>query len=210
MRSKLIILKFIRFCFSLPYTEKIEFISWWHRDFESPAPHYVKMRVLDSAVNVDVWIETGTFMGRTTDFLRQNSSLVVSIEPDEELAANATQLFKRYPNVRIVKGLSEDELERILSELRFKGGHIAFWLDGHFSGGTTHLGPIETPIQKELEIIAQNLQYFNEVSVFIDDFRCFANRETDYPSTDVLAFWAAKNNMPWSVQHDIFIARKEV
>jgi hypothetical protein len=207
MRSKLLILKFIGFCISLPYTEKMEFVSWWHRNFESPAPHYIKMRILDSAVNVDVWIETGTFMGRTTDFLRKNGSLVISIEPNEKLAAGATQLFEPYPNVRIVKGLSENELEKVLFDIRPKGGHVAFWLDGHFSGGTTYLGPTETPIEKELEIIARNLHHFNVVSVFIDDFRCFANRETDYPSTEVLSSWAKKNDMSWSVQHDIFIAR---
>lgn len=207
MRSSFLMLKFIAFCFSLPFAEKMEFVSWWRRNFESPAPHFIKMRILDSAVNVDIWIETGTFMGRTTNFLRKNSSLVISIEPSEKLAANATQLFEPYSNVRIVEGLSENVLDKILCEVRSKRGHIAFWLDGHFSGGTTHLGPIETPIQKELEIIAQNLQYFEEVSVFIDDFRCFAKRETDYPSTDVLSAWARENGMSWSVEHDIFIAR---
>ena len=154
-----------------------------------------------------MWIETGTYMGRTTDFLRRIGTSVVSIEASKELASKAKYLFERHSNVQIVHGLSEDELEKILDGLGSEVRRIAFWLDGHFSGGPTHLGPVETPIQKELEIISRKLERFDEVSVFIDDFRCFVNQETDYPGTEILSCWAKENNLSWSVEHDIFIAR---
>lgn len=207
MRSKLAILKFIPFYFSLELADKMEFVAWWRRNFVSPAPQFIKMRILQSAKNVDVWIETGTYMGRTTDFLRRIGSSVVSIEASKELASKAEYLFERHSNVHIVHGLSEDELEKILDGLGSEVHRIAFWLDGHFSGGPTHLGPVETPIQKELEIISRKLERFDEVSVFIDDFRCFVNQETDYPGTEILSCWAKENNLSWSVEHDIFIAR---
>lgn len=207
MRSKLAILKFIPFYFSLELADKMEFVAWWRRNFVSPAPQFIKMRILQSAKNVDVWIETGTYMGRTTDFLRQIGSSVVSIEASKELALKAERLFERHTNVQIVYGLSEDELEKILEGLGSEVRRIAFWLDGHFSGGPTHLGPVETPIQKELEIISRKLKRFDEVSVFIDDFRCFVKQETDYPGTEILSCWARENNLSWSVEHDIFIAR---
>lgn len=207
MRSRLAILKFIPFYFSLELADKMEFVAWWRRDFVSPAPQFIKMRILQSAKNVDVWIETGTYMGRTTDFLRRIGSSVVSIEASKELASKAEYLFERHSNVQIVHGLSEDELEKILDGLGSEVRRIAFWLDGHFSGGPTHLGPVETPIQKELEIISRKLKRFDEVSLFIDDFRCFVNQETDYPGTEILSCWAKENNLSWSVEHDIFIAR---
>jgi DNA helicase HerA-like ATPase len=207
MRSKLAILKFIPFYFSLELADKMEFVAWWRRNFVSPAPQFIKMRILQSAKNVDVWIETGTYMGRTTDFLRQIGSSVVSIEASKELALKAERLFERHTNVQIVYGLSEDELEKILEGLGSEVRRIAFWLDGHFSGGPTHLGPVETPIQKELEIISRKLKRFDEVSLFIDDFRCFVKQETDYPGTEILSCWARENNLSWSVEHDIFIAR---
>ena len=53
----------------------------------SPVPHFIKMRILKSAKNVDVWIETGTYMGLTTDFLHRIGSSVVSIEASKELAS---------------------------------------------------------------------------------------------------------------------------
>ena len=207
MRSRLAILKFIPFYFSLELADKMEFVAWWRRNFVSPAPHFIKMRILQSAKNVDVWIETGTYMGRTTDFLRRVGSSVVSIEASKELASKAESLFKQQTNVRIVYGLSEDELERILDGLGSDVRRIAFWLDGHYSGGPTHLGRVETPIQIELEIISRKLKCFDEVTVFIDDFRCFVNQETDYPGTEILSCWAKDNNLSWSVEHDIFIAR---
>ncbi len=206
MRSKLAILKFIPFYFSLELADKMEFVAWWRRNFMSPAPQFIKMRILQSAKNVDLWIETGTYMGRTTDFLRRIGSAVVSIEASEELASKAQHLFQEHSNVRIVSGLSEDELEKILDGLGSDVRRLAFWLDGHFSGGPTHLGPVETPIQKELEIIGQRLKHFDEVTVFIDDFRCFVNKDTDYPGTEILSCWAKDNNLSWSVEHDIFIA----
>jgi len=203
----LAILKFIAFYFSLQFADKMEFVAWWRRGFASPAPHFLKMRILGSAKNVDMWIETGTYMGRTTDFLRKSGSLVISIEPSRELAAKAERLFESNANVRIVTGLSEYELENIIDGLGSEIRTIAFWLDGHFSGGPTHLGPIETPIQKELEIISRRLKNFDEVTIFVDDFRCFVTQETDYPTTDVLSSWAREHDLSWSVEHDIFIVR---
>jgi len=207
MRNRLALLKFMYFYFSLDFANKMEFLAWWRRGFQSPAPHFVKMRVLSSASKVDAWVETGTYMGRTTGFLQKSGSRVVSIEPSEGLAKKAKDVFESASNVLIVTGLSEFELEKIIDGFDPEIRKIAFWLDGHFSGGPTHLGPVETPIQRELEIIAEKLHKFEKVTIFIDDFRCFVNQEKDYPSTNMLSSWASDNNLSWSVEHDIFIAR---
>jgi hypothetical protein len=166
------------------------------------------MSILETVKNVDVWVETGTYMGQTTEVLARNTSRVISIEPSPELAKKAKMLFAQNLNVQIVNGLSENELPSILETLPSDSLSIAFWLDGHYSEGPTHLGPIETPIVQELRIIEAHLQNFLEVTIFIDDFRCFVNRQTDYPQTSFLSTWADGNGMSWSVEHDIFIARK--
>ena len=208
MRSRFAILKFIYFYVSLPSASKVEYVGWWKRDFKSPAPHFVKMSILETAKSVDVWVETGTYMGQTTEVLARNNSRVISIEPSPELAKRAEVLFAQSQNVQIVNGLSEIELPSVLEALPSDTFNIAFWLDGHYSEGPTHLGPIETPIVQELRAIEAHLQKFQEVTIFIDDFRCFVNRQTDYPQTSFLSVWADSNGMSWSVEHDIFIARK--
>ena len=208
MRSRFAILKFILFYISLSPANKVEYVGWWKRSFSSPAPHFVKMRILETAKKVDVWVETGTYMGQTTELLSRNTSRVISIEPSRELAKRAAKLLAHNQNVRIVNGLSENELPIILEDLPSESLNVAFWLDGHYSEGPTHLGPVETPIVEELRVIAAQLQKFQEVVVFIDDFRCFVNEQTDYPSTSFLSTWADSNGMSWSVEHDIFIARK--
>jgi hypothetical protein len=210
MLARLNVLKFVWFYLFMPFSSQVEFFAWWKRDFRSPAPHSVKMSILGTAKDVHVWVETGTFMGRTTKILAQNSSRVISIEPSTELAARAAKLFVNSRNIEIVNGLSEVELEPILETLPASSLNIAFWLDGHYSEGITHLGPIETPIIQELKIITSKLQKFHNVTVFIDDFRCFVSQQKDYPATSFLSEWATSNNLKWSVEHDIFIARKSM
>ena len=75
-------------------------------------------------------------------------------------------LKKSYPNVEILKGLSEEVLPSLLPRL---SGDINFWLDGHYSGGITGCGTNEFPIMEELESILQwNVK--KEV-IYIDDLR---------------------------------------
>lgn len=86
---------------------------------------------------------------------------------------------------------------------------INFWLDGHYSEGITHRGPVDTPIIKELEIISDFMDKFFSVNIFIDDFRLFVNQSTDYPSAFFLCNWADIHDATWTVKHDIFIVRKK-
>ena len=88
-------------------------------------------------------------------------------------------------------------------------GDVAFWLDGHFSAGATFEGDIDTPILGELSAIKENLHRFSQVSIFVDDFRCFdpSNSEfSDYPERKVLVDWATDSGLSWTVEHDIFVA----
>jgi hypothetical protein len=181
--------------------------KWFRAKFRGPAPHYVKMNFLSLAKGVDVWIETGTYLGQTARRLSMMGGRVISIEPSLELSKNARDRLSTFNNIDIVNALSEDVLEETLSSFETsKENHIAFWLDGHFSEGNTFQGPVETPIESELEIISSHLTKFIGVWVFVDDFRCFVNAETDYPAPSVLVDWAKRNNLNWTVENDIFLA----
>lgn len=179
--------------------------------FSPPAPQYVKKSVLlRNAFPNSIWIETGTYLGHTTKQLSKHGSFVYSIEPEPILQANAAALFKSYPNVEILKGLSEEVLPSLLPRL---SGDINFWLDGHYSAGITHKGPKDTPIREELVCISRNLHRFNRVCVMIDDIRCFypeLNVYKSYPSINMLVNWANQNSLSWHIEHDIFVIKSKL
>ena len=182
-------------------------IKWIRSYFRGPSPHFVKMNFLNLARDVDVWIETGTYLGQTTRKLSAMASTVISIEPSTELATSAANRLSFLPNIQIINALSEDVLEETISSIEAQEAkRVAFWLDGHFSEGNTFLGPLETPIEAELNIISSHIQNFEFIWVFIDDFRCFVQENKDYPAPSTLVDWAIRSRLNWTVENDIFLA----
>jgi len=187
-----------------------EQLRWAKGGFSVPAPGWVKRGCLTRHGFKDAtWIETGTFWGETTNFLSKTAKRVVSIEPQPELFKKAQQRFAEVKNVEIINGLSEDVFPVLLPTV---SGRVNFWLDGHYSAGPTHLGPQETPIVDELKSISDNMKNFEGVCVMIDDLRLFGNtasglHDPAYPDIDVLVNWARANNLPWTIEQDIFIAK---
>ncbi len=132
---------------------------------------------------------------------------MISIEPSEHLASNAASRLSYLPNIRIINALSENVLGETISSVKHsKAKRIAFWLDGHFSEGNTFLGPRETPIETELNLISSYLESFECIWVFVDDFRCFVQGSKDYPAPSILVDWAVQNKLNWTVENDIFLA----
>ena len=182
---------------------------WRSKQYQVPAPIRVKWAVLQAyGMPEGTWIETGTFFGDTTEFLARKASHIYSIEPSPILAERARRRFVSKPNVTVLEGLSEDHFARTLEEL---SGTVSLWLDGHYSGGPTHKGPVETPIISELEAVKETLQRFSRLAVCVDDFRCFAGRNSGdpaYPTRSWLVEWAERCDLDWTVEHDIFVACK--
>lgn len=174
-----------------------------------PAPTSVKWGVLYRWGKPDgTWIETGTHLGHTTEFLATRAKYVFSIEPDPEMASGARERFLSISNVTIINGLSEDHIGEILDSV---SGPVSLWLDGHFSGPGTHQGPIDTPIQQELEAVRNRLHKFEEISILVDDVRCFDPARPEfasYPNRTWLVNWADECKLNWHIEHDIFIATK--
>jgi len=189
-------------------TRLSEIKDWERRMFSAPSPTYIKRSILRRNGNpFSIWVETGTFQGDTTQFLADTAKVVHSIEPEPTLFKLAAERFKSTPNVQLHFGLSENVLPDLLQELT---GDVNFWLDGHYSGGITHKGPIETPIVQELETIERYREHFAPLSVMIDDIRCFhphIQEFSSYPDLEFIVDWARKNSLKWHIEHDIFVAK---
>lgn len=183
--------------------------SWAKVAFSAPSPHFIKQACLirNSFPNA-IWVETGTYLGQTTEILSKNASHVYSIEPEPTLFKNAKKYFSNTKNVEILNGTSENIFPTLLPKIN---GDVNFWLDGHYSAGITFKGKQDTPILDELKAISNNINHFNNVCVLVDDVRCFnplLPEYSTYPSLDVLVDWAQKNGLNWHIEHDIFVAKK--
>jgi hypothetical protein len=185
-------------------------LTWHQRNYDVPSPSLIKQRVLlRNAIPAGIWVETGTYLGDTTHFLAKRFGKVISIEPEPSLFAQAKKRFSRTPQVEIINGSSETVFPGLLPKL---SGNINFWLDGHYSGGTTwatYKGSSDTPITMELSQIEQNLGKFKKVAVLVDDVRCFQSSDptSGYPTIDFLVDWARRTGLNWHIEHDIFVAK---
>jgi len=184
-----------------------EFIQFFKRNFDAPYPTFIKRKTLISHAILDgSWIETGTYMGSTTQFLAKRYPKVTTIEPSEYFFKFSESRLKRNRNVVTLFGSSEDHFEYALIGEQID---VNIWLDGHFSEGGTFLGESVSPIVHELEIIARHKSKFMSIRVFIDDVRLFQRdelRATGYPPFVFLLDWAQRNGFVWEIQNDIFIA----
>ena len=191
--------------------QKLQDLSdWKDRAYAAPSPHFIKQAcLLRNGITAATWVETGTYLGLTTELLSKHAQKVYSIEPEPSLFANAENKFRNHPNVSLLRGTSEDVFPTLLPKLH---GPINFWLDGHYSGGTTFQGAQDTPIIEELNCIGKHLSHLEKVVILVDDIRCFEppsnGKPSAYPPLDFLVAWAKENGFTWHIEHDIFIAKR--
>jgi len=171
-----------------------------------PPPHAYKIAtVLNYARRFDIptFIETGTYLGDMVEATRRHFDHVWSIELGDDLYDAASRRFRAWPTVTIVHGNSAIALAEILAGL---SGPCLFWLDGHFSGGITARGLLDTPIIAELDSVLQR-SGLDDV-LLIDDARLFG--QGDYPTLDRLATMLAEHRRGWrfEVRGDIIRAHR--
>ncbi len=189
--------------------KKDQFKKWEERKFAPPSPNFIKKECLmRNGFPESTWIETGTYLGETTEFISMNSRQVYSIEPEPLLFENAKKKLENIKNIEIINGTSEEVMPLLLSKI---SGNVNFWLDGHYSAGVTFKGEKDTPILDELNCIGENLARFGKVCIMIDDVRCFnpmIDEYSSYPALDVLVDWAKIHKLNWHIEHDIFVIKK--
>ena len=127
------------------------------------------LNFLNSAFDIDVFIESGTCAGDTTEKASRIFNEVYSIELSHDYYSKALNRFKNHKNITLYCGDSPEVLSVLLPLVQ---GKICFFLDGHFSGGTTACSINgTTPILAELKAI-KNSNIDNAI-IMIDDIRLF-------------------------------------
>lgn len=128
-----------------------------------------------------VFVETGTYFGDTTAVMAQRGHRVHTIELSPEIHRAAAARFAGDPRVTCLLGDSAALLPGIVEQLEEPA---LFWLDGHYSGGPTAKGGLDTPIMAELECLKrarrEKAGVIDRSAIFIDDTREFGSG--DYPT----------------------------
>jgi hypothetical protein len=129
----------------------------------------------------EIFIETGTYKGRMVYAIQPYVKNIYSIELNPTLCNKARKRFAGYQHIHIIQGQSGDILSSLLINI---DKPVLFWLDAHYSAGSTAKGNLETPIMQEIETIL-NHPKANEHVILIDDARCFTG-QNDYPTLKTL------------------------
>src|ERR1041385_1260114 len=177
--------------------------AWEKQGRPSPPPHIIKeelIRDYAKSFNTPILIETGTYLGDMVHAMRKSFTRIISFELDPTLAAQAQQRFANDNHIEIMQGDSGKLLGDYLKKIN---DPCLFWLDGHYSGGITAKGSLETPIKNELTAILSHP--VDGHVILIDDARCFTG-ENDYPTLDELKTFVAGRS--FSVEHDVIRIHK--
>jgi hypothetical protein len=181
--------------------------AWEKQGRPSPPPHVIKeelIRDYAKTFNTQILIETGTYLGDMVHAMKKFFTRIISLELDETLAVQARERFANDNHIQIIQGDSGKLVGKLLANINEP---CLFWLDGHYSGGITAKGALETPIKYELTAILSHP--VDGHVILIDDARCFTG-ENDYPTIDELQNFVAarKPNHKFRVEHDVIRIHK--
>jgi hypothetical protein len=123
--------------------------------------------LLKEQFSVEVFVETGTFRGKTSIWASGVFKDVYTIENSRELFDSASGSLRRFRNIHSLFGNSAVQLGNIVSEIKQPA---IFWLDAHWCGGSTYGDDDPCPLLDEIRIIKQS--GINHI-VMIDDARFF-------------------------------------
>ena len=186
----------------------LELMEWSLAGNPAPPPHAVKIAMLRSFIERSayrVFIETGTYLGATTEEIAKTGVRVITIELSESLHRTAVQRFADVPNVACLLGDSSKVLPGLLADLKEPA---VLWLDGHYSDGITAQGDRATPLVEELFFVLHH--EVKQHVILIDDVRLFDG--VTYPTVDWVEQFV-RLYLPdhqSDVRHDIFRARPKV
>ena len=151
---------------------------------------------------MQVFVETGTFLGETLYAVRNSFDKLISIEIDNAFASKAINRFKHWKKITVHCGDSGELLPSILNDIKDR---TLFWLDGHYSGGYTSRGKLDTPIEAELNAIFKHS--IKSHVILIDDSHCFGTLK-DYPTLKHVQDLCARNGYgDFTVRDDIIIVQ---
>ena len=177
-----------------------EIAEWKAKGCPVPPPHAIKQQTLieyAKKYELHTLIETGTYYGEMVEAMKDTFDHIYSIELGDVLYENARSRFAGLDHIEIIHGDSGEELANILNKI---DSPVLFWLDGHYSEGTTVKGKVDTPIREELMGIL-NAPDIGHV-IIIDDARCFGT-DPAYPSiAELTELIASKRNIAIHIKND--------
>ena len=154
-------------------------LRWRSEGCPLPPPNAVKQGAIiryAREAGIRVFVETGTYEGRTLRAVRQYFESLYSIELGEDLYRKACARFRSDPKIFLFQGDSGDRLRDILDTVGDR--RCLFWLDAHYSRGDTARGSEDTPVLRELHAIARHSR--KDHVILVDDARCFGT-DPAYP-----------------------------
>lgn len=126
------------------------------------------VHVLQRALRLGVFVETGTFQGDTAHSVAPFFERIYTIELSDSLFPRAAARFGQVPHVSVLHGDSPKVLRELHESLHTKG--VLYWLDAHWCGPYTGGETRECPLLDELKAIAA---VNDQTVVLIDDARLF-------------------------------------
>lgn len=124
--------------------------------------------LLKSIFDIDIFIESGTYLGGTALQAAGIFDQVHTIELSPHYHNKAVAVLRDLKNVFTYQGDSAEVFAQILKGF---DSRILFYLDGHNSGGDTARGSTNTPILRELACIRNANK--TDAIILIDDIRLF-------------------------------------
>lgn len=122
------------------------------------------------------FVESGSYTGGGINMAgHAGFEIIHSVELAFHHYQDCCRLFSCYPNIYLYHGNSADVFPSILEKI---DAPATFWLDGHYSAGTTAKGPSNTPILAELESIKRHP--IKTHTILIDDIRQCGTIDFDF------------------------------
>jgi hypothetical protein len=179
-------------------------LQWWLAGKPVPSPPVVKQRTLiryQTRYRLRTFVETGTYTGETVQAMSEYVDRVISIEVAPALHARAVKRFAGQSHIRLLLGDSATLLPEVLASL---DGPALFWLDGHYMGGESGRGTLDTPVMAEMRALV--VDPMRGHVVLIDDARLF-NGTCGYPGLDEFMKWVEQRRPGTDVSVDGDIIR---
>ncbi len=129
-------------------------------------PHDLVL-ALQEHLQLQLFVETGTFRGETAAWAATRFARVLTIELSSAYHAKAVERFKAQPGVRPLRGRSPEVLRQIGADLC---APALFWLDAHWSGLDTAGQDSECPLLEEVGVIDATAPGH---VILVDDARLF-------------------------------------
>lgn len=154
--------------------------KWLARGCPPALPDILKRRVVAGYArrfHLDTFVESGTYLGATVEYLLHHCPTIYSVEYQERLWKRACERFRGRAGVHILHGSGADLMPLILSKIRKPA---LFWLDGHFGPGKARQDEVACPTMEELTAV---LRHRGDHVILIDDAKSFRG-ERGYPTVD--------------------------